>query len=140
MNDEVMELFRDKDSYKDDMEEVLSANEAIREVLSEENRTEVRETLRTAVLLEISALDQLGFSCNGTKTEEHECTIGLDYLFTATYRLVDVAKEVAEQNQLESIKKAFITFQKASMRKSYKDPALLHDLVNETLEALEQEE
>ncbi|WKY13508.1 hypothetical protein Q1695_004387 [Nippostrongylus brasiliensis] len=102
--------------------------------MSEGNKTELRVLLGNALLLETSALSALEVSCNGTESER--CKTGLEHLFDATSYLVTAAKEIAEANQLQAIKKAEETFRGSKD----KDPKVAHRLGMEAVEALEDTE
>ncbi|VDL76906.1 unnamed protein product [Nippostrongylus brasiliensis] len=135
MNDAAKYVLQDEKSFTDVMVAISDANQAIREVLSEGNKTELHEALRDALLLGTSALDQLRVICSATNSKEHECNRGLGYLSAATHSLVAAAKEVADRSQLEAIEKAEETFQKVSKDK---DPELASKLGTATLDVFEK--
>ncbi|VDL63923.1 unnamed protein product [Nippostrongylus brasiliensis] len=132
-NEAVIYQLKDTTSFTNDVEGVSHVNEEILEILKEKNKTAVRDGLLNLLTLQASALIYLRSSCNGTISEEHECTKGLEYLIDATCDLVTAAKELTEGSHSEAMKNVG-TCPKDSKDK---DPDLAYTLGMEIVKVLE---
>ncbi|VDL76903.1 unnamed protein product [Nippostrongylus brasiliensis] len=131
VNDMVVYLIKNEESFNDDKETISYANEAIRDVLAEGHKTQLPELLWIVVLLETSALEQLRVNCNGAKSERLGCKKGLEWLSDATCDLVTAVKELTGVTQLEAIQKV------GTCPKGSSDPELAYKLGAALLDALE---